>query len=298
MPVDWDDLKVLLAVSEQGSIRRAADTLCVAHSTVSRRMEALEKGLNTRLFDRTPDGLQATAAGELLISSARHVEETMHAAELTVAGRDLELSGDIRFTLPQIVATQVLADDLVAFARENPEVNLIVETTDDLLDLSKREADVAMRFVRSGGTLPDYLVGRTLGMSAQCAYASKDYIESHVFTGEDRNAVWLGWDDMTTFPKWVHETSLEPMPVWGRYNDVHLQFELAKRGLGMSFLPCMVADPDPELHRVPSARALQTSQIWMLTHPDLRDTARLRRFREFMNETILRKAELIEGRAG
>lgn len=296
MPVDWDDLKVFLVVSERGSIRQAADTLRVAHSTVSRRIEALEQGLSTRLFDRTPNGLLITAAGELLLTSARHVEETMHAAELAVAGRDLELSGDIRFTLPLIVATQVLADSLAEFVRDHPEVNLIIETTDDLLDLSKREADVAMRFVRTGETPPGYLVGRPLGMSAQCAYASQAYIESHVFSGEGRNATWLGWEDETAFPEWVYETSLEPMPAKGRYKDVHVQIALAKRGLGMSLLPCMLADPDPDLHRVPGARVMRHHQIWMLTHPDLRDTARVRHFREFMNEAILREADLIEGR--
>ncbi len=296
LSVDWNDLKVFLAVAQHGSIRAASDALRVAHSTVSRRIDALEHGLNTRLFDRTPDGLLITMAGEEFLVSARLVEETMHGAERALAGRDAGLSGDVRFTLPLVVAITVLADDLSRFATENPEMNLILETTDDLLDLSKREADVAMRFVRIGNSPPDYLVGRALATSATCAYASKEYIETHEFHGDNRNATWLGWDDMVEYPKWVLEWSLEPMPVKGRYNDVQIQMAFARRGFGMALLPCMLADPDPDLHRVPGARPMQHTKIWMLTHPDLRDSVRLRRFREFVNQAILDKADLFEGR--
>ena len=298
MSVDWNDLKVFLAVAQAGSMRGAAERLKVAHSTVSRRMDALEQGLNTRLFDRTPDGLLITAAGEEFLASATRIADTMQATERSIAGRDLELSGDVRLTLPLPMAMCVLTDDLARFVHDNPQVTLHLETTEDLLDLSKREADVAIRFMRPGNTPADYLVGRNLAMHASCAYATRDYIARHRFAGEKRDARWLGWDDVVAYPKWVHEVGLEPMPVAGRFNDVFVQMAFAKRGLGMTYLPCMLGDPDPDLIRVPGARPIPSASLWVLTHPDLRDTLRLRRFREFLYDAILGKLDLIEGRQG
>ena len=298
MSVDWNDLKVFLAVARAGSIRGASESLRVAHSTVSRRMDALEFALKTRLFDRTPDGLLITPSGEELVVSAQKIEETMHAAERSVAGRDAELSGDVRFTLPLPMAVCVLTDDLARFVEENPAVNLVLELTEDLLDLSKREADIAMRFTRQGNSPPDYLVGRNLATQASCAYASKDYIHDHIFAGTQRNARWLGWDDVVEFPKWVHSAGLEPMPVTGSFNDVFVQMAFAKRGLGMAYLPCMMGDLEPSLQRVPGARPIPHTSLWVLTHPDLRDSVRLRRFREYLYDVVSDKLDLIEGRAG
>ncbi|WP_298963376.1 LysR family transcriptional regulator [uncultured Roseibium sp.] len=296
MSVDWNDLKVFLAVARAGSIRGASENLKVAHSTVSRRMDALEFALKTRLFDRTPDGLLITPSGEELVVSAQKIEETMHAAERSVAGRDSELSGDVRFTLPLPMAVCVLTDDLTRFVKQNPLVNLTLELTEDLLDLSKREADIAMRFTSQGNSPPNYLVGRNLATQASCAYASADYIDAHVFSGVNRNAKWLGWDDVVEYPKWVHSAGLEPMPVMGSFDDVFVQMAFAKRGLGMAYLPCMMGDLEPDLRRVPSARAVPHTSLWVLTHPDLRDSVRLRRFREYLYDAVSDKLDLIEGR--
>ncbi len=296
MSADWNDLKVFLAVARAGSIRGASESLKVAHSTVSRRMDALEFALKTRLFDRTPDGLLITPSGEELVVSARTMEETMHAAERSIAGRDSELSGDVRFTLPLPMAVCVLTDDLARFVEQNPLVGLILELTEDLLDLSKREADIAMRFMTQGNSPPDHLVGRNLATQASCAYASAGYIEAHTFSGTNRDAKWLGWDDVVEYPKWVHSAGLEPMPVTGSFNDVFVQMAFAKRGLGMALLPCMMGDNEPELKRVPGARPVPHSSLWVLTHPDLRDSVRLRRFREYLYDVVSDKLDLIEGR--
>ena len=220
----------------------------------------------------------------------------MHAAERSIAGRDSELSGDVRFTLPLPMAVCVLTDDLARFVEQNPLVGLILEITEDLLDLSKREADIAMRFTVQGNSPPDYLVGRNLATQASCAYASADDIEAHVFSGANRDAKWLGWDDVVEYPKWVHSAGLEPMPVTGSFNDVFVQMAFAKRGLGMTFLPCMMGDHEPELKRVPGARPVPHASLWVLTHPDLRDSVRLRRFREYLYDVVSDKLDLIEGR--
>jgi len=296
MSVNWNDLKVFLAVARAGSIRGAAESLKVAHSTVSRRIDALELAFETRLFDRTPVGLLNTPSGEALAVSAQTIEETVHAAERSIAGRDSELSGDVRFTLPLPMAVCVLNDELARFVEQNPLVNLILELTDDLLDLSRREADIAMRFTMPGNSPPNYLVGRNLATQVSCAYASMDYIDAHVFSGPNRDARWLGWDDLVEYPEWVHSAGLEPMSVTGSFDDVFVQMAFAKRGLGMAYLPCMMGDQEPHLHRVPGARPVPHSSLWVLTHPDLRDSVRLRRFREYLYDVVSDKLDLIEGR--
>ena len=120
--------------------------------------------------------------------------------------------------------------------------------------------------------------------------------ELEYWAGPNRNGRWLGWDDVVEYPKWVHSAGLDPMPVMGSFDDVFVQMAFAKRGLGMAFLPCMMGDLDPGLRRVPDARPVPHTTLWVLTHPDLRDSVRLRSFREYLYDVVSDKLDLIEGR--
>ncbi|MEO1204529.1 MAG: LysR family transcriptional regulator, partial [Pseudomonadota bacterium] len=155
--MNWDDARYFLAVCRQGSVSAAGKQLGVNHTTVSRRIAAFESGLSTRLFDRTRDGYVMTQAAENLYDDAVRMEECAQAMDRTAFGRDAELSGSLRLTVPYDFANQLIAPVLPAFRAAYPAIELELLTTTGLMDLSAREADLAIRLTAKP---PDYLVGR------------------------------------------------------------------------------------------------------------------------------------------
>jgi DNA-binding transcriptional LysR family regulator len=140
--VDWDDLRVFLAVSERGSISGAAKFLNVNHSTVLRRLASLEKRLGARLFDRLPDGYEMTAQGEELRNQLRGVSEQIEAAQRSLRGRDLRLSGAIRITTTDTLMRGLLMPYLAEFRDLNPAIQIEIAVNNTFLSLSRREADL------------------------------------------------------------------------------------------------------------------------------------------------------------
>ena len=161
--MDWNDLKVLLALSRQGSARAAAKYLGVSNSTVTRRLDELEESLHTRLFDRTPDGYRLTGAGEELLPMAEHVEELVSGAERKVTGEDQHLEGTIRVTMPNVGGMGFMMERIGEFASTYPGIELEFLPSFEMLDLSRREADIAIRGFPVGVRPPEQLVGRYLG---------------------------------------------------------------------------------------------------------------------------------------
>ncbi len=291
--MDWDDLKVLLALGRGGSVRAAAGQLQVSHSTVSRRVDQMEADLGVRLFERLPTGYVLTAAGEDLVGPAERAEEEITAAERRLAGQDARLSGDVRVTLPTPVATHLLMPHLVQFQADYPGIDLELVGSFTVLDLSRRDADVAMRFTNNP---PEHLVGRRIADFAYSYYASRDYLAAHDLAADPPTARWIGWHEGVASPPWVRASPYPAIPAaWG-LNDISLQLAAAQAGLGMAFLPCLTADADPRLARVPGADTKVPRQGWVLTHPDLRRSARVRTVMAFLADTIAGEADLISGR--
>ena len=137
--MDWDDLKVLLALSRKGSARGAAQTLGVSNTTVTRRLDDMENRLHSRLFDRTPDGYRLTAAGEQMVPTAEQVEELVMAAERKVTGGDQELEGVIRLTVPPASSMGFIMKRLAAFAEQYAGIELEINSSVDPLDLRRRD---------------------------------------------------------------------------------------------------------------------------------------------------------------
>ena len=160
--MNWDDLKVLLALSRAGSTRKAAAMLGVSNTTVMRRLESLEEGVGGRLFDRTPDGFKETPLGGQLIPVATEVEETLVEAERRVSGKDSELSGRIKLSLPAVPVTH-LAEAVAEFAVQYPRIELDITVSDHPVDLARREADIAVRGIPKHKRPPKDIVGIKLG---------------------------------------------------------------------------------------------------------------------------------------
>jgi DNA-binding transcriptional LysR family regulator len=296
--MNWDDTRLFLALARSGSARATAVEQGVSHSTVTRRVDQLESDLGVRLFDRDVRGYRLTGAGELMMKSAVKAEDALLTAERQLQGRDAQLTGEIRLATSNIIAMYLIMDDLVEFNRLYPDIDLNVEVSYGSHNLSRREADVALRIMRRDSSPPEDLVGRKLVTIKNCYYASDAYLEENDPGRANSTARWIGWDDIERFPAWVKASPFPNLPVYGRLNDVMLQAEAARCGFGLTVLPCFFGDSVEGLRRIPNCEPYLSYDLWMLTHPDLRDAARMRTFRAFAAEAIDRKKTLLAGELG
>ena len=288
---DWDDIRYFLAVARSGSIRAAAHAMAVNHSTVSRRIDAFETRLGARLFERLPKGYFLTEAGEHILDLAHRIEADAVAVERRLAGRDANLGGTLKVTLPNTIATKLIMPDLIAFSDAHPEIQLDLDVSLSMVDLAWRQADVAIRISNDP---PGNLVGRRLVKYARSIYGSPAYLRGRDLANGD-SLEWIGWKDTVEHPQWVRESHYPDAPVRHRVPNTLAHLEAAKNGMGICVLPCFVGDTEPGLRRLPPGTAEPDREIWLLTHEDLRNTARVRRFMDFMADAITAKKDLLEG---
>ncbi len=293
--MNWDDIRLFLALARHGSARKAAETLGISHTTISRRAEQLEADLGTRLFDRDVNGYRLTGEGEAMLASATKAEDALLTAERQLQGRDADLSGEVRLTTSDIIAMFLMMEDIKDFSEKYPRIDLNVLISYDVFDLGRREADIAIRFIGAGRMPPEDLVGRKLVSASSCFYASKEYLLSHDISDSACGARWIGWNDESRFPDWVKNSPYPNFPAVGKFNNGMLQAEAARHGIGLAALPCFIGDAMSELERLPGAMPYANWDIWLLSHPDSRDAARLRTFRKFVVESFERKRALVCG---
>ena len=280
--MDWDDMKVFLALGRKGSARAAAQELGVSNSTVTRRLDEMERSLGTRLFDRTPDGYKMTAAAEELLPTAEHVEELVLAAERRITGGDRELEGAIRLTMPP-VGLGFLMGRISEFAAQYPGIELDLLPSLEALDLSRREADIAIRVLPAGAKPPDYLIGRYLSPLTASAYVHRDLLNPDN-PADVSHLTWIGKYPGEQREEWLARTNFPEQPVRHAIQDINLVAEAVRHRMGMAFMPCFSTYFEPEIVRVPGATTVHHSDMWVLTHRDLRLSARMRVLREIIAE--------------
>ena len=281
--MSWDDVRFFLALSRCGSARAVAEAFSMSHSTVSRRIDQLETSLGTKLFNRNVSGYQLTEDGQALSYYAKEAEEAMKGAEQLLLGKDAKFSGNIHLTTPDVIANKLLMPELADFTRQYPEIDLNITVSSGNLDLSQYEADIAIRFIEKGNMPPERLVGRKLTDVATCFYATPSYLAKHDITASDTDARWIGWTK-ETFPSWVQHSPYPDIPCVHHFNQGLLHLEAVKAGIGMARLPCFIAELCSELVRLPNATPKLDYEVWLLSHPDYREVARLRCFKKFILE--------------
>lgn len=289
---DWDDLRLFLAVARSGTLSGAARTLGVNHSTVFRRIGAFEAALGVRLFERQPTGYLLTPAGEEMQAGALRVEEEIAGLSRKVTGQDLRLSGTVRVTTIDMLAFGLLPRHLADFRKAYPGIEIELIVGNATLNLSRREADVALRV---GNEPPESLVGRRAGRLVFAVYGSADYCSENTEPDLARHN-WIGFD--AEHAALVHRFSsfLPEVKPALRANSVAAAVAATKAGLGLAPLPCGIADLEPDLVRVAPLPDNFTLDLWLLTHEDLRRTARIRAFLDFVADALMKEAPLLEGR--
>lgn len=288
--MNWDDLKIFLAVGEASSMRSAAKELKISHSTVSRRIESLEAALSVKLFDRRSDGYRLTESGQELLSLALQTDESLHEFGRSVVGRDSALEGQVCVTIPDSVVVSLFMPLFQEFMQEHPGIQLKISDSVEVFDLSRREADVAIRFTNSP---PDHLIGRCLGNVHQATYATPAYVRKHRPDKEKSSARWIGWGAPEDRPDWIKGSPFPHLGVAGHFDSIIIQHDATKRGVGMGYFPCFLGDSDPDLIRI--SEPAPSYDAWLLSHRDLRAAARMRAFRQFINHHIPEISTAFEG---
>jgi DNA-binding transcriptional LysR family regulator len=294
------DLPLILALSRGRTLAVAAERLNVDVSTVFRRLNELEGRLRVRLFDRSPRGYQLTAAGERASAAAESMESELHALDRDITGRDQKLEGSLRVTASETLSHAVLPRLFASFHASHPRIQLILTIDNRVLDLSRREADVALRTRRP--TDPA-LFGRKLANIAWAWYgdaeggrAVRRAKGSFDFSG--RSVV--GWDDpgaRIAASEWV-STHVPAECIVYRSNSIVNQLMAVRAGIGIALLPCYLADPDPATKRLTPTLGDIAGELWIVTHKDLKGTARIRAFLSIVGEGIESHRRLFEGAGG
>jgi DNA-binding transcriptional LysR family regulator len=288
--MDWRDLQTFLATAEAGSTLGASEALGLDQSTVSRRVTAFEKAIGQRLFERLPSGLVMTPAGERMLATARGVDSDIHALERQMIGEDPALHGDIRLTVPPLMLDAFVAPILQDFHRRHPEVHLEIDVSMAEMNLTKREADIA---IRGSNTPPEHLIGRCAGRYHLAVYGHRD------LAGKPEDLPWIGWGEPGELDAWITEHGLPPAKevVW-RVDGMEGQIAMVKAGLGITAIPCPLADAEPDLVRVYPDKSWPNRDIWVLTHKDLMPSPRIRTLFNFLADELHSRRVVLEGNGG
>lgn len=293
--MDWDDVRHFLALARTGSVRAAGSTLGVSHSTVARRVEALETRLGAKLFDRHRDGYLLTDAGNEMVLGAERVEREMAALERGLVGQDARLEGFVRVTCTDPFIARILMRALAGLCELHSGIELELDANAKYLDLSKREADVAVRAFLSSASPPEHLIGRRLVPITLCSYVATEHAALLDPERGARSIRWLGSNVNKIAEQLIASSSYPELPIWGTFDSMEVMIEAALAGLGIVMLPTYVGEAEPGLQRLPKPDLRHVADFWLLGHSDLRDNARLRAARECITEALTERAALFRG---
>jgi DNA-binding transcriptional LysR family regulator len=295
-PLDWDDFRLVKIIAEANGLAGAAERLGVNHSTVFRRLGQMEEGLGVKLFERHRTGYVLTPAGEEMAALAEQMEENVTSFTRKLAGQAVAPAGELRVTTNDSLLVHLLTPLFTRFLETCPEMRLDVVLANQALNLSKRDADVA---IRATDTPPETLVGRRVATIAWAVYGRAADFPNGTAT-DPAHLVARPWvalgDNLATLKaaRYVRDR-VPPELIAYRVNTVLGLAEAVEAGIGVGPLPCFIADAKPGLVRLSDINPDFSAGLWLLTHPDLRQSARVRAFMDFMGIEIGKQRRWIEG---
>ena len=287
--MNWDDLRLFLAVARTGSISGAARQLGVQHSTVSRRIRQFEEKLGSRLLERKTGRYELTQAGEHVKEASDRIEREVLGVDGALLGKDSQQVGPLKVAALNNMASTVLMPMFASFSKKRPQVELHIIVSNIDASLSQREADVAIRLTN---TPTDTLIGKRIVTVASTIYGSRVYLDQLRKQGGQPR--WIGVECCG-----FHKTWTKQLSSGHSYNfysdDTQLTLSAVREGLGVSILPCFMGDSDSQLERYCEPDPAYNLGLWVLLHPDLKRTARVLAFRDHMVQAINAKKDLFEG---
>lgn len=297
--LDWSDFRVFLAVARAGTLSGAARLLKVDQSTVSRRLSALEAAVGTRLFDRTPSGYFLSAAGEAARARVEELESQAIAVERQLLGQDASPTGPVRLAASDSFAAWFVLPRLPALHARHPGITLELVTGNQPVNLARREADISLRLTKPK---EPNLIARRIARAAWAVYASSGYVARHgkpAPRGRLAGHLVVGYDPElrgTVGARWLAEHGNLGKVVLS-CNSLLSQAAAVVAGVGVSALPCVFGDMAPELVRA-LPRPIGHHELWLVVHPDVRGSARVRAVMEFLTEVVTSETALLSGKLG
>lgn len=291
--MNWDDVRMFLAVARSGQILAASKRLGINHATLGRRITALEEDLRTRLIIRKTNGCELTAEGEVFFRAAERMETEMLAAQATTGRIDAAIAGTVRIGAPDGFGVSFLAPRLGRLTRRHPELKVQLVPVPRSFSLSQREADIAITIERpeQGRLVSSKLTDYTLGL-----YASRDYLEE---AGQPESIEALkahprlGYVEDLIFSPSLNFTG-EVMRDWDASFEISSaigQTEAVRSGAGIGILHDYIARQYAELVRVLPEVTIRRA-YWTTYHESSRDLMRLRAVIEFLNELVREEGDI------
>lgn len=283
---NWDDFRYFAAVADTGSFSQAAIRLSVNHSTVSRRIHALEQAHGVRLFERTSTGYQLTEAGASIYDIALKLQEEANKASRILQGQDARLEGTINLTMPNDLFMFLMAKPLQRFYQLHPNITFNLLVSKGLRNMANREADLAIRVT---ATPPDYLIGTKITHLQHGLYVSKSYLQ------QDTTPI-IVWGSEQQIPSWALQHCVNPTIVM-KVDDLYAMHQAVKAGFGIARMPCFVPDivEDPDVIRLPIRVPKSDFAVWVLHHEDLRNSAKINQCRQFIKQTLVENKGYFDG---
>lgn len=285
---EWSDLRYFLAVARSGKLTEAARRLEVEHSTVGRRVAALERALGARLFHKEPDGYKLTVDGEKLLPSAESMEAIALASQSHLAASHRSLSGTVRIGAPDGFGSHFLAPRLDSLASAHPDLEIQLIALPRMFNLTKREADIAIGLSRPKEKRlhSDKLTDYQLRMYAAPSYLAKHppirslaSLAAHRFIGYVDDLIYTPELDYLRLVSKDVRAILKSSTLVG-------QLEMTLAGSGICILPDFLARQHPELKCVLPSEFAFTRTFWLLVHADIRALARVRAVAEFIYREV------------
>lgn len=281
--VDWSDIRLFLAVAEQGTLTAAARAVGFTQPTLGRRIQSLEQSLGQKLFQRTAEGFLLTDAGLALLPAAKRMAEEADAAMRQLAGQEARLTGTLRISSFDWFSHYVLADCCAGFLQLHPHISIELLTDSRLFSLARREADLVFRLQPFDE--PD-IAQRKLLQLEYGLYAAAGFDLQLLNTPEQLNLISMD-NHFSDVPDvaWL-KTQFPGAHLVFRSNSREAQARLCKAGLGLAILPVRMAEQIQGLQQLPLVTAPPSRQIWLGYHQDLRHQHRLRAFIDFMTQAL------------
>lgn len=288
--LSWDDMEAVLMVGRYGTVRRAAQMLGVAHTTVAKKVADAEARLGLPLFVKTQKGYQPTEEGQRAIHHAEQMAEEMGALTRHLGNDDAVLRGEVHVSANASLLVHIGVHVLAVLQQRHPEISIRFSSEDRLVGFGAREADIVLRMQAKPA---DALFGRRLCAVHSAVYAKRDtsLIEP---TGVSRPVV--GWDTRESVGEAFRRFGVEAPKFIAAARDINIQAAIALSGVAAAELPCYIGDKHRSLMRVSGSQTRVINDLWILTHESLKMSARIRATLDALVETVMARRDLIEGR--
>ncbi|WP_419912098.1 LysR family transcriptional regulator [Hoeflea sp.] len=294
---DWDIFRIVIAVADSGSAVAAAERLGVNASTVLRRIAKFESDNAVRLFERRQSGYRPTEECAAIVDAARKIEQNVTAINRDLLGRDLRMEGHLAVTTTDSLLVSLLAPLIQSFISRHPEIRIDVSVTNSRLNLTKQDADIA---VRASNMPPDALVGQRVSRLSFAAYAAKSVAADLPERQREKllaKSRWVGIGNAlagSPVGDWLSRNVAADRIAMTADTFVAVR-DCALSGIGIAILPCCLGDTTAALTRITGPIREMDTALWVLTHSDIRGAARVKAFNEYVTRELRARSALLEG---